>query len=240
MDYFALNYQGTPFELFGTAHLVALGVVFSALLALGVWGRRVDGRWRTAFRIGLAAILLVNEAGWHYWHLSHNVWTVQTMLPLHLCNLLVFGSAAMLLTRNKTLYEFAYFLGIGASSQALFTPGLGRFGFPHYLFFQAMTSHAAIVAAALYMTLVEGYRPTWRSLIRVAIWTNLYLVVIFVLNQFLGSNYLFIAHNPPEPTLIDLLGPWPWYILSMEAIGLLIFLLLYVPFWLRDLQSHQR
>jgi hypothetical integral membrane protein (TIGR02206 family) len=240
MEYFALNYQGEPFDLFGPAHLIALGVVATALLVLGIWGQRLDDRGRHAIRIGLAVVLLLNEAGWHLWHLSHNVWTVQTMLPLHLCNLLVFGSAAMLVTRSYTLYEFAYFLGIGAASQALFTPGLGRFGFPHYLFFQAITSHAAIVAAAIYMTRVEGYRPTWHSLVRVAIWTNVYLVIIFFLNQFLGSNYLFIAYIPPEPTLIDLLGPWPWYILSMEAIGLVVFLVLYAPFWWHDHQTSRR
>jgi hypothetical integral membrane protein (TIGR02206 family) len=84
------------------------------------------------------------------------------------------------------------------------------------------------------MTLVEGYRPTWKSLGRVFLWTNIYMVAVFILNQVIGSNYLFIAHKPETPSLIDLLGPWPWYILALEAIGLVLCLLLYLPYAVRD------
>jgi len=48
------------------------------------------------------------------------------------------------------------------------------------------------------------------------------------------SNYMFIAHKPDTPSLLDVLGPWPWYILSAEAVGLAVGLLLYLPFALRD------
>jgi hypothetical integral membrane protein (TIGR02206 family) len=59
------------------------------------------------------------------------------------------------------------------------------------------------------------------------------MVVVGGINAVLGSNYLFIAHKPDAQTLLDVLGPWPWYILSMEVIGLVVFVLLYLPFWLR-------
>jgi hypothetical integral membrane protein (TIGR02206 family) len=63
---------------------------------------------------------------------------------------------------------------------------------------------------------------------------NLYLIGVAVVNAVLGSNYLYVARKPDSPTLLDLLGPWPWYILSMEAIGVTVFCLLYFPFALRD------
>jgi len=50
----------------------------------------------------------------------------------------------------------------------------------------------------------------------------------------LGSNYLFLAYKPPAATLLDYLGPWPWYFLSMVAIGLALASLLYLPFWIKD------
>lgn len=239
-DFFSLDYQGESFILFGLAHLVALLLVLLANLWLFRTRQRINLVARRRIRFFLAAALLLNEAGWHLWHLSHGVWTVQTMLPLHLCNLLVFWSVVMLFTRSYFLYEFAYFLGIGGAIQALLTPGLNQFGFPHFLFFQSFISHGSIVTAAVYMTVVEGYRPSWHSFVKVVIWTNLYMAVIFVVNLFLGSNYLFIARKPAAPTLIDLLGPWPWYILALEFIGLAVFLLLYLPYAVKDArqQSH--
>jgi hypothetical integral membrane protein (TIGR02206 family) len=97
-----------------------------------------------------------------------------------------------------------------------------------------------IVTAAVYMTTVEGYRPCWKSFRRVAVLGNLYMAFIGLVNWLLGSNYMFIARKPDTPSLIDVLGPWPWYILSLEAIALVVFLALYAPFVIRDWKAGSR
>jgi hypothetical integral membrane protein (TIGR02206 family) len=131
-------------------------------------------------------------------------------------------------------------LGIPAASQVLITPALGIYGFPHILFFQIFISHGGIVVAALYLTLVEQMRPrSWRAVWRVAVWATLYAVAIFFLNQVLGSNYLFLAYKPPAVTLLDYLGPWPFYFLSMELIGIVLLVLLYLPFHWVDLHQQR-
>jgi hypothetical integral membrane protein (TIGR02206 family) len=233
-QYFTKDYTGEPFELFGTAHLVALGIVLCVNLAL-LWVRRNPSpRLRTGIRFGLAIILVLNEIAWHLWNWLTGQWTIQTMLPLHLCSVLVWMSAIMLITRSYAIYEFAYFLGIGGAIQALLTPDAGIYGFPHFRFFQIFISHGTIVIAAIYMTIIENYRPYWRSLLKIAVWGNLYMLAVAFLNWLLGSNYLFIAHKPATASLIDLLGPWPWYILYLEAIALILCLLLYLPYAIRD------
>ncbi len=188
----------------------------------------------------MAAALIVNEAAWHIWNLATGQWTIQTMLPLHLCSVFVYLSAYMLIKRNYRIYEFAYFLGIGGAAQAILTPDLGLYAFPHFRYFQTFISHGLIVSAPIYMTLVEGFRPTWRSYGRVLLWSNAYMLFVGTVNALIGSNYMFIAHKPVTASLIDMLGPWPWYILSLEAIGFALFLLLYLPFAIRDLVVNRR
>jgi len=233
-QYFVKEYTGTPFELFGMAHLVALGLVVLINLLVVMARKRFNSRGRMWMRYGLAAVLVLNEIAWHLWNYYTGQWTIQTMLPLHLCSVLVWVSAFMLLTGNYVIYEYAYFMGIAGAIQALLTPDAGIYGFPHFRFVQTMISHGTIVTAAIYMTVVEGSRPYWSSLKRVAIGGNLYMLVIFILNQVLGSNYLFIAHKPETASLMDMLGPWPWYILSLEVIALAMCLLLYMPYAIRD------
>jgi len=233
-QFFAKDWTGAPFIWFGAAHIIALLTIVLLNLLLIWFGRHTSEKTRRTLAYVMAGVLWANELSWHLWNAFTGQWTIQTMLPLHLCSLLVWTGALMLVTKNYAIYEFCYFLGIGGALQALLTPDLGIYGFPHFRFFQTYISHGLIITAALYMTVVVGSRPTWKSLLRVAMWMNVYMVVVFVLNQLIGSNYLFIAHKPPTASLLDLLPSWPWYILWLEVIGLVICLLLYLPFAVKD------
>ena len=63
-----------------------------------------------------------------------------------------------------------------------------------------------------------------------AFWgVQVYAVGIVLLNLLLGSNYFYIMRKPPTASLLDYLGPWPWYILVCEGIVLVLFLLVYAP-----------
>ncbi len=233
-DIFAKDWQGAPFELFGTGHLIALGVIALAIAALLYFGKRASPRARTAIRWGLAILLTTAESSWHIWRIAVGTWTVQEMLPLHLCSVMLWLTVIMLLTKNYRIYEFAYLLGMAGALQALLTPEAGIYGFPHFRIFQTLIAHSIIVAAALYMTIVEGYRPTPQSLKRVIIYSNLYAVVIFFFNFLIGSNYLFIAHKPPTASIIDMMPAWPWYLPFIELIGLIFMALFYAPFAVID------
>jgi hypothetical integral membrane protein (TIGR02206 family) len=231
--FFAGDYPGPGFEFLGTAHLAALAFLLLLNLYL-LRFRNADDKTKRAIRWRLALILLLNEIGWHYWNYTVGLWTIQTMLPLQLCSLMVWFGALMLLTKSYRIYQYVYFLGIGAAIQALATPDLGIYGFPHFRFFQTFLSHGLIITSALYMTFVENMRPTWKSVVRVAIWTNIYVIAIYFLNIYIGSNYLNLIARPATPSLLDYLPDWPMYILYMELLGIITVLLLYLPFAIRD------
>ncbi len=227
--YFAKDYPGQPFRTFDPPHLVTLGLIVLLNLALATL-RGAAPPTLAGVRYTLAAIILLNELAWHLWHIATRQWTLQTMLPLHLCSVMVYLSAFTLITRQPLAYELLYFMGIGAASQALFTPDLGPYGFPHFRYWQTFISHGLLVSVPIYLTVVEGFRPEWFSLVRVAVGMNVYVLLVGGVNKILGSNYLFIAHKPETASLLDYLGPWPWYILSLEAIGFVLSVLLYLPF----------
>ncbi len=237
-QFFAKEWTGPAFEMFGPPHVAALLIII--LLNIGLLRfKSTTEEARRRLRWTLAVILWANEVGWHIWNYAVGLWDIQTMLPLHLCSLLVWGGALALVTRNYSVYEFMYFMGIAGALQALLTPDVGLYGFPHYRFWQTYISHGLIVTAAIYMTVVEGFRPTWKSLGRVFIWMNVYMGIVFVVNQWIGSNYLFIARKPDTASLLDVLPPWPYYIAYIEIIGLVMCLVLYIPFIIKDWQARQ-
>ncbi len=235
-QFFAANYIGPTFQLFGTAHLAALGILVILNLLLFRFKGASD-RTKTMVRWMLALTLLANEIAWHYWNYSIGKWTIQTMLPLHLCSVLVWAGAWMLITKSYRIYEFMYLMGIAGAIQALATPDLGIYGFPHFRFFQTFISHGLIVTSAIYMTAVEGFRPTWKSTLRVFVWINIYAVIVYYINTLIGSDYLWINSKPVTPSLLDLLPAWPIYILYMELLGIICILLLYLPFAVKDVRA---
>ena len=239
-QFFAFDYAGEPFELFGSGHLAALGFILLVALTMSMGRNAWSETAKRNFRYFLAGWMFVWEVSWHAWNVYWGTWTIQTMLPLHLCSVFVWLSMYMLLTRNYPIYEMAYFLGIGGALQALLTPDAGIYGLPHYRAIQTLASHSGIVLASLYMTVVEGYRPTLKSFKRVIVWTNIYMVCVFFINFAIGSNYLFIAYKPDFPTLLDMLAPWPWYILELEAVAFAILGVMYLPFLFMDWRARSQ
>jgi hypothetical integral membrane protein (TIGR02206 family) len=234
MDFFfAKNFQGHEFVFLGQAHLIALGCL--VLLNLALAGlKNASPRLKNTIAWVMAIVLWVNEIGWHVWKAAIGEWDIKTMLPLQVCSILIWLGGWMLVRKNYQIYEFMYFMGIGGALQALITPDVGIYGYPHYRFFQTFISHGLIVTAAIYMTTAYGFRPTWQSVKRVFIGSNLYILVVTAINWLIGSNYLFTMHKPETASLFDILPAWPWYILYVELIGLITFLLLYLPFILKD------
>jgi hypothetical integral membrane protein (TIGR02206 family) len=103
-----------------------------------------------------------------------------------------------------------------------------------------LAAHGLIIIAMVYMTAIEGFRPTWKSLWKTMLLINIYLVVVTGINVLLGSNYMYTLHKPATASLLDHMGPWPWYLLSGEMVALAMFTLLFLPIVLSDRLAARR
>ena len=235
-DDFVADYHGAPFELFGRAHLLSLALLAALAIAL-ISIRGSHHLTRRRVRVGLALSLAVAELSWHWWSLEYARWTLDANLPLHLCTALIWLSVYALLSLDVVAYEFVYFLGIGGPLQGILTPDAGAYGLPHFRAVQTMASHGLIIITALYLTFVEGLRPRPGSVRRVVTGAVVYMALVTVVNVAVGSNYMFTLHKPPTASLLDALGPWPFYLVPMIGIGMLNCIILYVPFAILDRRS---
>lgn len=150
-------------------------------------------------------------------------------LPLHLCDLIALLLAAALLTNRQRLVEIGYLWGLTGTVQGLITPGL-EYDFPAPEYFAFFGQHGCIPAVAAGLVFGAGLRPQPGALWRALGWLNVYLVIIIALNCLLSTNYGYLNAKPDQASLLNFLGPWPWYLLSLEAIALGFFYLLLLPF----------
>lgn len=230
--YFSTTYPGEPFILFSRQHLIMLVLTAFIAVLLYLFRRPLQNRSEKSkrrLRLSLASILLLSEISLYIWYAKTGVWDIAGSLPFHLCTITLWLSIFMLVRRSYSLYEIAYFTGLAGAGQALLTPEL-FYPFPHYRFFHFFIAHMAIILSCLYMTWVEGFRPTLKSVGKTMVFLNASLIIVIPINALTGGNYMFMARKPENPSLIDFLGPYPWYILSLEFVALFFLLLFYLPF----------
>lgn len=230
----SVDYSGGEFQFFGLPHLGVL-IFFIFLIAILIRnGKEVPKHYRLFIRYALASILFANELFWHLWHVYSQQWSAQTMLPLHCCSLAIILCIITLIYKNQRIYEFIYLIGIASAIQAIMTPDIGVYGFPHILFFQFFISHCLIIVTAVYMSVVEGYRPYPKSFYRIIGPGLLLIMVATAVNFLIGSNYLFIARKPETLSLLDSFPEWPWYspimVLGIVFMGFII----YLPYLWKD------
>lgn len=64
----------------------------------------------------------------------------------------------------------------------------------------------------------------------IMLFLNMLVVIIYPINILTGGNYMFLARKPSTASLLDVLGPHPWYLLALEVVAVVLFMLLYLPF----------
>lgn len=223
--------MGSGFESFSLQHLttlLALGMITYATISRG---RRLDEPAKSNLGLviaGLTFSTLIIEA---LFKLADGTFSRYTDLPFYLCDLVVVMLPFVIYSQNRKWIGILYFWALAGTMQALITPDLES-GFPSFDFFRYFIGHAGIIAAVLYTVVVYRVRIGWQDFLNAIIYAQAYLVGVHMLNQVIGSNYGYTMGKPPGPSVLDLMGPWPWYLLWGEILMIILYLLLILPFLL--------
>ena len=195
-------------------------------------------QWRMVERIIafiLCGLLLVNYLTYFIFVRQFNLATWQACLPLHLCDWATLVVVVAMLAGGQRWFEVAYFWGIGGTLQAVLTPNL-PFGFPDLRFISFFVAHSGIIVGIIFMMLVHKSRPYPISIVRAFLWTELYFVFTYTIDQLTGVNYGFLLHKPEAFSLLSFLSDsHALYLFQMHGLALLFFSALYLPFAIFDL-----
>ncbi|MDB4171137.1 TIGR02206 family membrane protein [Polaribacter sp.] len=221
------NNQFIPFSAqhFG----VVLFLIFCGV-ALILWTKKQNKKTQTrtgnlfafsiAFTIIFGTFLKMYKGDFNY----------QEDLPLHLCSFLGLTAPLLSLTKKFVYYEVFFFLVMAGTLQSVITPD--EYNYLNFPFFRYWFVHTGLVIFMMYATFVYKMRPTLKSVWKSFLGMQVYMLLMFVLNYFLGSNYFYTNRKPDAATLLDLFGDWPQYVFVVELIVIPYFLLIYLPFYL--------
>lgn len=218
------------FAVYGPSHWGALAVFVVGAVTLVRVGRRQTAehaRWLGRILGGVTALIYAAM-------LVHALVppTVERSVPLRLTDLATVAAAYALWSQRHWAYALTYYWGLVLSAQALITPVLRSPDFPHYEYLAFWAIHLLVVWAAIYLTWGRGLRPSWRSYRITVLITLVWAAVTFTFNRIAGTNYGFLNGKPGTPSLLDLMGPWPVYILVASVLILAVWALMTRP-WQR-------
>ena len=220
-----------PLVRFGLEHWIALAVIAATAVGLVRLLRREprSAAVENVVRLGLAAFLLVGLMIALIDALPLRGLDWIDILPLHFCDFAVLVAIVALATKRQAVCELLYFWGLSGTVIAMLMPDVDR-GFPDTRCVSFFALHGVVAVSAAVVAFGLGVRPRPGANWRVFLFTNLYAAVIAVIDWTARENFLYLRSRPSEPSILDVMGPWPWYILAADALAWVIFWALMIPF----------
>jgi hypothetical integral membrane protein (TIGR02206 family) len=216
-------------DQFAGEHLAALAATAMVATLSIREARARPGAWIVLFSRALAVLMLAAYLAENVAIVVRGTWSLERSLPLQLTDVVTIIAALALWSPRPLLFELAYFWALTASLQAVLTPDLGS-AFPSLFFFTYFATHGGAVVAAVFLAWGRGLVPRRGAVWQVFVATAAFAVVARLSDLLTGGNYMFLREKPETASLLDLMGPWPWYILSGAILAIAMFAVLDVPF----------
>ena len=216
-----------PFQLFGLSHWVSIVLFFFLLFFLPWFAiNHLSNKHQRILGTLLVSIVFINYPIWVILELIAGSFDSKLHLPLHLCRFANLLLPLAIIFRNIFIFQILFYWGLSAMFQAIFTPDINH-DFPHFHYFRYFAGHHLLVITVVYAVFVYGMKPTLNGMKHSFIALNIFLIIAFIFNIILDANYFWVMGKPPVSSLLDFMGPWPWYIITAELVTLLHFIFVY-------------
>ena len=208
-----------------------------AIIFLILFSKRLSLNSKNRLTNLLASIFMCELVLMNLYYILKGNWILTESLPLHLCSIMWIFSIVFLLTRSQWLFEVLLFIGMPGAFHSLVTPELTN-GNDLINKIEFFFNHGGLVFVPLFAIFSLEMWPRKASWIKSFFALQIIAFLVFLINNLIGSNYMFlmnppIANNPLIPDGNTFFGKWPFYIIILEFAVLLHIVLIYLPFKLK-------
>lgn len=213
--FFRTQPDGIPFQTFSTFHISIL--IFCIISSFILFNKVKKNR---KFELIIGFTLIVQQVSLYTWYFINNYNVLREGLPLYHCRIAILTLAFGLLFNKDSLLKFGAIWGIVGSFFALLFPSPDPFLFPHITNVSFFIGHIPLLLGCIYTLWIKNVHISKSSIRNILRITNIYCILMFVLNSILGSNYGYMNHSP-IPIPIDL-NPVSYALLAITVTNLLM------------------
>ena len=242
-SYFFGAGESVEFTYFSLAHFLPILLMIGIMFLIVKYRDKLKVcKNEERIRLTLAFVMIISEMS-YFWRLvgveSLNA-NPTDHLPITVCGWALIFCSFMVLTKNKTLFDIAYFWVFAGSIFGLLTPTVITYTGPtRFRYYQYWVEHTMGFIALFYMIFVHGMRPKIKSMIKsYGALAILGVVAIVANNMFPGANYLFVARAEDASSILDFLPSN--YVVRLIIMALLIgvlFMCCYIPWLVKDIKK---
>lgn len=233
--------EGAGFRLYGPGHLSFLLIIALGAAAVCLAYKRAKPENQPRFCRVVAGSCFALELGKQILMLVTLPAYPITQLPLHLCGLGIFVQTAdaFIPRLNKTTREILFSLSMPGAAAALIFPDWPEYPILNFYSSQSFVIHGLLLCYPLMLLAGRQLRPDWRNLWRPAFFLSLVSIPMHFVNKRLGTNFLFISESSPASPLelLETRIGSRGYLFGYAALILLVWLVMYAPFIVRDLRN---
>ncbi len=189
--FFRNNATKSNFAAFGTWHLLLLFIALIGTLFLFKY--KLPNKNLELF---IGYILIFQQVILFAWYLISNYNLIKEGLPLYHCRIAILSVGIGLITNKKTLMKIGSYLGIFGSISALLFPSLDPFIYPHITQFSFFIGHLFLLWGSIYILFIKKVGMTCTDFKNGVVFISTYHVLMFMLNNAIGSNYAYMSASP--------------------------------------------
>ncbi|MGN1371093.1 MAG: TIGR02206 family membrane protein [Candidatus Coprovivens sp.] len=217
------------FKQFGLIHIIFCLIPVIALIIIYLNRNKISKipkeKSKKILKI-CAIILLLNMLIFTIGFLYYGVFDYKKHLPFHLCFIANYMFMYGILFDKEWILKYTIFLCFIGPIPAILWPDMVS-TIDNYEWWQYVISHHFFISVSFFSYYALGYNVNFKDYIKVFIFTNILMLIMYPFNITFDTNYIFSTKIPDN---VMILYPWLKYfppMLVLEVVGLIISGLIY-------------
>lgn len=228
-EFFRNDHPFVAYKPFGFIHIICILFVVLTLILIYINRNKISNlkeKTKRKILVVTATIMLINMIIYNIAPHIFGYFNYKIHLPFQLCFISGYMFMYGIFFKNENILKITFFLSFIGPIPAILWPDLPS-TFDDFNFWKYFISHHIFICASFFSYYALNYKITKKDLLNVIIVTQLMILIMMPFNIIFDMNYIYSSQIPA-----NIIEMYPFLkhiipIFAIEAIGLLIFTLLY-------------
>lgn len=240
--YYSANSIKDGVKNFSSLHLMWLSITIIFIVSSTILYKKLSGVVKGNILKASAILMVVLYFIRVLWATSIGKFSPNSMLPFHLCGIMIFIEFLAVFSNKALFKELSYCAGLPGAALALFTPELSGYPLLSFQYQIFIVSHMLLMIIPLYMLVDKKFRPNGEYVIKIFSFLCVLAGIDAVINSYLHGNYMFISKAPENTPFVAVEQSFGYlgYVVFLVVSAFIVINLMYLPWKLISKQKFDK